>query len=99
MNKPVTKSNFLTQLKNEDWIATFMGAILVLLVIFVPSLGKVKYQFPEGYPLWFAKVPFEKFLGQTIYNSPMNMTITGDRGMAKTSILNKRLVYSKYYSG
>ena len=59
MNKPVTKSNFLTQLKNEDWIATFMGAILVLLVIFVPSLGKVKYQFPEGYPLWFAKVPFE----------------------------------------
>ncbi|PKO95408.1 MAG: putative sulfate exporter family transporter [Bacteroidetes bacterium HGW-Bacteroidetes-7] len=59
MNKPVTKSNFLTQLKNEDWIATFMGAILILLVIFVPSLGKVKYQFPEGYPLWFAKVPFE----------------------------------------
>ena len=59
MNKPVTKSNYLTQLKNEDWIATFMGAILVLLVIFIPSLGKVKYQFPEGYPLWFAKVPFE----------------------------------------
>ena len=59
MNKPVTKSNFLTQFKNEDWIATFMGAILILLVIFVPSLGKVKYQFPEGYPLWFAKVPFE----------------------------------------
>lgn len=59
MNKPVTQSNFLTQLKNEDWIATFMGAILILLVIFVPSLGKVKYQFPEGYPLWFAKVPFE----------------------------------------
>ena len=59
MNKPVTKSNFLTQFKNEDWIATIMGAILVLLVIFIPSLGKVKYQFPEGYPLWFAKVPFE----------------------------------------
>src|SRR3990167_2758760 len=32
---------------------------------------------------------FENFLGQTIYNSPMNMTITGDRGMGKTSILNK----------
>lgn len=50
---------FLSQFKNEDWIATFMGAILVLLVIFVPTLGKVKYQFPEGYPAWFAKVPFE----------------------------------------
>jgi uncharacterized integral membrane protein (TIGR00698 family) len=53
------KSKFLNQFKNEDWIATFMGAILILLVIFVPSLGKVKYQFPENYPLWFAKVPFE----------------------------------------
>ncbi len=50
---------FLNQFKNEDWIATFIGAILIILVIFVPSLGKVKYQFPEGYPLWFAKVPFE----------------------------------------
>lgn len=50
---------FFLQFKNEDWIATFMGAILVILVIFVPSLGKVKYQFPEGYPDWFAKVPFE----------------------------------------
>jgi len=50
---------FFLQFKNEDWIATFMGAILVILVIFVPSLGKVKYQFPEGYPEWFAKVPFE----------------------------------------
>ena len=50
---------FLTQFKNEDWIATFMGGILLLLVIFVPSLGKVKYQFPEGYPVWFSKVPFE----------------------------------------
>ncbi len=59
MNKPVMKSKFLTQFKNEDWIATFMGAILILLVIFIPSLGKVKYQFPEGYPAWFAKVPFE----------------------------------------
>lgn len=59
MNKPIMKSKFLNQFKNEDWIATFMGAILILLVIFVPSLGKVKYQFPENYPLWFAKVPFE----------------------------------------
>jgi uncharacterized integral membrane protein (TIGR00698 family) len=50
---------FLNQFKNEDWIATFIGAILILLVIFVPSLGKVKYQFPEGYPAWMAKVPFE----------------------------------------
>ena len=51
--------NFFKQFKNEDWIATIIGAILVTLVIFVPSLGKVKYQFPEGYPAWFAKVPFE----------------------------------------
>ncbi len=50
---------FFEQFKNEDWIATFIGAILILLVIFVPSLGKVKYQFPEGYPDWMAKVPFE----------------------------------------
>ncbi|HBG24361.1 MAG: sulfate transporter [Bacteroidetes bacterium GWF2_41_61] len=50
---------FLNQFKNEDWIATFIGAILIILVIFVPSLGKVKYQFSEGYPLWFSKVPFE----------------------------------------
>ena len=32
---------------------------------------------------------FQNFLGQTIHNSPMNMSITGDRGMGKTSILNK----------
>ncbi len=58
------KNSFLKQFKTEDWIATIIGAILVALVIFVPTLGKVKYQFPEGYPDWFAKVPFEvtKFL-------------------------------------
>ena len=32
---------------------------------------------------------FTNFLGQTINNSPMNISITGDRGMGKTSILNK----------
>jgi nucleoside-triphosphatase THEP1 len=32
---------------------------------------------------------FETFLFQTINDSPMNMSITGDRGMGKTSILNK----------
>ena len=32
---------------------------------------------------------FQNFLGQTIHGSPMNMSITGDRGMGKTSILNK----------
>src|SRR3989344_5970468 len=32
---------------------------------------------------------FTNFLGQTINNSPMNLSITGDRGMGKTSILNK----------
>lgn len=32
---------------------------------------------------------FQNFLGQTIHSSPMNMSITGDRGMGKTSILNK----------
>lgn len=32
---------------------------------------------------------FENYLGQTIHDSPMNMSITGDRGMGKTSILNK----------
>jgi uncharacterized integral membrane protein (TIGR00698 family) len=53
------KTSFLKQFKNEDWIATIMGAILIALVIFVPTLGKVKYQFPEGYPEWFSKVPFE----------------------------------------
>lgn len=58
------KNSFLKQFKTEDWIATIIGAVLVALVIFVPTLGKVKYQFPEGYPEWFAKVPFEvtKFL-------------------------------------
>ncbi len=41
-----------------------MGAILIVLVIFIPSLGKKVYEFPEGYPAWFSKVPFEltKFL-------------------------------------
>ncbi len=53
------KNSFLKQFKNEDWIATIIGAILVALVIFVPTLGKVKYQFPADYPEWFAKVPFE----------------------------------------
>ena len=32
---------------------------------------------------------FESFLSQTIHNSPMNMSITGNRGMGKTSILIK----------
>ena len=32
---------------------------------------------------------FETFLFQTINDSPMNMSIAGDRGMGKTSILNK----------
>ena len=32
---------------------------------------------------------FESFLMQTMHNSPMNLSITGDRGMGKTSILNK----------
>lgn len=32
---------------------------------------------------------FEKFLVQTMHNSPMNMSITGNRGMGKTSILMK----------
>lgn len=32
---------------------------------------------------------FQTFLSQTIHGSPMNMSITGDRGMGKTSILNK----------
>lgn len=32
---------------------------------------------------------FEGFLSQTIHASPMNMSITGNRGMGKTSILSK----------
>jgi len=32
---------------------------------------------------------FEKFLTQTIYGSPMNMSITGNRGIGKTSLLVK----------
>lgn len=32
---------------------------------------------------------FENFLGQTIHDSPMNMSITGNRGMGKTSVLVK----------
>ncbi|MEK6882369.1 MAG: ATP-binding protein, partial [Nanoarchaeota archaeon] len=32
---------------------------------------------------------FESFLMQTMHGSPMNLSITGDRGMGKTSILNK----------
>ncbi len=32
---------------------------------------------------------FEKFLSQTLHGSPMNMSITGNRGMGKTSILMK----------
>ena len=50
---------FLSQFKNEDWIATIIGGILILLVIIVPSLGKVKYDFGDAYPAWFSKVPFE----------------------------------------
>ncbi len=34
-------------------------------------------------------VEFEKFLSQTMHGSPMNMAITGNRGMGKTSILVK----------
>ena len=34
-------------------------------------------------------IQFEKFLLQTINNSPMNMSITGNRGIGKTSILVK----------
>lgn len=34
-------------------------------------------------------VQFEKFLSQTITDSPMNMSITGNRGMGKTSLLVK----------
>lgn len=50
---------FLSQFKNEDWIATIIGGILILLVIIIPSLGKVKFDFGDAYPAWFAKVPFE----------------------------------------
>lgn len=32
---------------------------------------------------------FEKYLSQTLHGSPMNMSITGNRGMGKTSILCK----------
>lgn len=32
---------------------------------------------------------FEEFLSQTLHNSPMNMSITGNRGIGKTSILAK----------
>ena len=53
------KSKFLQQFRNEDWIATIIGGILVALVIFVPTLGKVKYEFSNAYPEWFTKVPFE----------------------------------------
>ncbi len=34
-------------------------------------------------------VEFEKFLSQTMHGSPMNMAVTGNRGMGKTSILVK----------
>ena len=34
-------------------------------------------------------VEFEKFLNQTMHSSPMNMSITGNRGMGKTSLLDK----------
>jgi len=34
-------------------------------------------------------IEFEKFLNQTINNSPMNMAINGNRGMGKTSLLKK----------
>lgn len=34
-------------------------------------------------------IEFEKFLNQTMNNSPMNMSITGNRGMGKTSLLVK----------
>jgi uncharacterized integral membrane protein (TIGR00698 family) len=50
---------FILQFKNEDWIATIMGGVLILLVVIVPSLGQVKYNFGESYPEWFNKVPFE----------------------------------------
>ena len=32
-------------------------------------------------------VTFEKFFTQTVQGSPMNMSITGNRGMGKTSLL------------
>ncbi len=34
-------------------------------------------------------ITFEKFLIQTIHNSPMNLSVTGNRGMGKTSLLMK----------
>lgn len=36
-----------------------MGGILILLVIIIPSLGSVKYNFGPEAPAWLAKVPFE----------------------------------------
>ncbi|MDD3300943.1 MAG: putative sulfate exporter family transporter [Bacteroidales bacterium] len=55
---------FLLQFKNEDWISTIMGGVLILLIVLIPSLGQVKYDFGDSYPAWFSKVPFEltKFL-------------------------------------
>jgi hypothetical protein len=38
---------------------------------------------------------FEKFLSQTMHNSPMNMCITGNRGIGKTSILIKMDEFAK----
>ncbi|MBI2668844.1 AAA family ATPase [Candidatus Woesearchaeota archaeon] len=34
-------------------------------------------------------ITFEKFLVQTMHNSPMNLSVTGNRGMGKTSLLMK----------
>ncbi len=60
----ITMKKLLLQFKTEDWISTIMGGLLILLVIIIPSLGSVKYDFGTDYPAWMSKVPFEvtKFL-------------------------------------
>jgi hypothetical protein len=43
----------------------------------------------------FEMSEYEKYLTQTIFGSPMNMSVTGNRGIGKTSILIKMEAFAK----
>ncbi len=71
---------------------------MVKFIYFLYFLSKMRYnpfnpQLPARPNFFVGREPeiteFEKYLTQTIHGSPMNMSITGNRGMGKTSIMMK----------
>ena len=61
--------------------------------MFIVRYNPFNPQLPARPQIFVGREPeisqFERFLSQTNHGSPMNMSITGNRGMGKTSLLNK----------